>query len=66
MPREVDISNNERNFILEALHQRVRIDGRALDQFREFDIEFAEEYGSVTVRLGKTRSAWHPFSRINY
>lgn len=55
MPREVDISNIERNFILEALEQDVRVDGRALDQFRSLDLEFGEEYGTVTLRLGKTR-----------
>jgi len=55
MPREVDISNIERNFILEALQQGVRIDGRSLDQFRKLDLDFAEEYGTVTAGLGKTR-----------
>lgn len=55
MPREVDISNIERNFILEALEQDVRVDGRALDQFRSLDLEFGEEYSTVTLRLGKTR-----------
>lgn len=56
MPREVEISNIERNFILEALEQRVRLDGRSLGQFRNIDLEFGDEYGTVTLRLGKTRS----------
>ena len=55
MPREVDISNIERKFILEALQQRVRVDGRALDQFRKLGLDFGDEYGTVTARLGKTR-----------
>ncbi|KIW10802.1 hypothetical protein PV08_10101 [Exophiala spinifera] len=55
MPREVEISNIERNFILEALEQGVRLDGRTLDQFRNIDLEFGDEYGTVTLRLGKTR-----------
>jgi hypothetical protein len=55
MPREIEISNNERNFIFEALQQGVRVDGRALDQFRNLEIDFADEYGMVTVSLGKTR-----------
>ena len=55
MPREIEISNIERNFILEALTQNVRIDGRQFDQFRNLDLEFGEEYGTVTLRLGKTR-----------
>ena len=55
MPREVDISNNERNFILEALQQDVRVDGRALDQFRSLGLEFGDEYGTVTAVLGESR-----------
>ncbi|EHY60101.1 3'-5'-exoribonuclease [Exophiala dermatitidis] len=55
MPREVDISNIERNFILEALEQNVRVDGRPLDQFRGIELEFGAEYGTATLRLGKTR-----------
>jgi exosome complex component RRP45 len=55
MPREVEISNIERNFILEALEQHVRVDGRSPDQFRSLDLEFGDEYGTVTLRLGKTR-----------
>lgn len=55
MPREVDISNIERSFILEALSQDVRLDGRRLDQWRSLELEFGEEYGTATLRLGKTR-----------
>ena len=55
MPREADISNNERNFILEALQQGVRVDGRGLDHFRSLELEFGDEFGTVTACLGKTR-----------
>lgn len=55
MPREAEPSNVERNFILEALRQNVRIDGRAFDQFRPIKLDFGEEYGTATVSLGKTR-----------
>ncbi|KIX98367.1 uncharacterized protein Z520_05668 [Fonsecaea multimorphosa CBS 102226] len=55
MPREIDISNIERNFILQALEHGVRVDGRRLDQFRNLDLQFGDEYGTVTARLGKTR-----------
>lgn len=55
MPRGLDISNVERTFISDALSQGVRIDGRALDQFRKIELDFAEEHGTATVRLGKTR-----------
>ncbi|KAK2774004.1 hypothetical protein FQN53_003868 [Emmonsiellopsis sp. PD_33] len=54
MPKEADISANERAFILEALHQNVRLDGRALDQLRPLNVSFGDEYGHVKVQLGKT------------
>lgn len=55
MPREVDISLNERDFILRALNENVRLDGRSLEDFRPLEITFGEEYGVADVRLGKTR-----------
>ena len=63
MPRVLDISNVERNFILEALSQRVRIDGRTFDQFRHIELELGEKYGTATVRLGRTRYVPHPSLR---
>ncbi|KKZ64027.1 exosome complex component RRP45 [[Emmonsia] crescens] len=54
MPKEADISVNERAFILEALHNNVRLDGRALDQLRPLTVSFGEEYGHVKLQLGKT------------
>lgn len=55
MPRIVDISNNEKNFIVDALSQSLRLDGRRLDQFRDIELTYGQELGSATVRLGKTR-----------
>ena len=55
MPREADLSNVERAFILEALGQNVRLDGRAFDQFRKLDLSFEDDYGTCTVQLGKTK-----------
>ncbi|KAK4502292.1 hypothetical protein PRZ48_005717 [Zasmidium cellare] len=55
MPREADPSNNEREFVLSALRENVRLDGRAFDQFRDVDLAFGEEYGAADVRIGKTR-----------
>lgn len=55
MPREAEPSNNERAFILEALHENVRLDGRALDAFRNIDLSFGDEYGVADVQLGETR-----------
>lgn len=55
MPREAEPSLNERAFLLEALGEDIRLDGRALDAFREVEITFGDEYGVADVKLGKTR-----------
>lgn len=55
MPREVQPSLNEREFIASALRENIRLDGRAFDAYRDLSLEFGEEYGVVDVRLGKTR-----------
>lgn len=57
MPREAGASLNEHTFILEALREGVRLDGRQLDAFRQLDLAFGDEYGVADVRLGKTRYA---------
>lgn len=55
MSKEAQLSLAERDFILEALRENVRLDGREADQFRPLDISFGEEYGHVKLQLGKTR-----------
>ena len=55
MPREAEPSLNERAFILEALKEDIRLDGRALDAFRAVSISLSDEYGVADVTLGKTR-----------
>ncbi|KAF2477440.1 exoribonuclease [Lindgomyces ingoldianus] len=55
MPREAEISVNEREFIRQALQENIRLDGRAFDAFRPLELSFGEEYGVVDVQLGKTR-----------
>ncbi|KAF2456322.1 ribosomal protein S5 domain 2-type protein [Lineolata rhizophorae] len=55
MPREAELSLNEREFILKALHENVRLDGRAFDDFRKLDLTFGDEPGFTDVKLGKTR-----------
>ncbi|KAF1997081.1 exoribonuclease [Amniculicola lignicola CBS 123094] len=55
MPREAEISVNEREFILKALQESVRLDGRALDAFRPLELTFGDEYGVADVKLGRTR-----------
>jgi exosome complex component RRP45 len=57
MPREAEISINEREFIKQALHDQIRLDGRAIDAFRNIELTFGEEYGVADVQLGKTRYA---------
>ncbi|EMC99031.1 hypothetical protein BAUCODRAFT_146018 [Baudoinia panamericana UAMH 10762] len=58
MPRELDPSNNERDFLLSALRQNVRLDGRPLDAYRPISLAFPthpDVYGQAEVRIGKTR-----------
>ncbi len=55
MPREAEPSLNERAFILQALQEGIRVDGRPLDAYRNLELSFGEEYGVVDVTLGKTR-----------
>ena len=55
MPREVEPSINEKEFILQALQQDIRLDGRALDAHRDLSISFGEEHGVADIQLGQTR-----------
>lgn len=55
MPREVEPSTNERTFVLQALRENTRIDGRAFDAFRDPQLSFGDEHGLADVRLGGTR-----------
>lgn len=55
MNKEAPLSVAERDFILNALRQNVRLDGREPDQLRPLTVSFGEEYGHVKVQLGKTR-----------
>ena len=48
-------SNLERQFILDALLQDLRVDGRQFNQYRPIDLAFGDEYGSVRVSIGKTK-----------
>ncbi|OAF57188.1 hypothetical protein VC83_05939 [Pseudogymnoascus destructans] len=55
MPREPEPSLNERQFILQALEDNLRLDGRGFDDARDVEITFGDAYGSVDVQMGKTR-----------
>ena len=59
MPQEAKPSLNERAFILEALREDIRLDGRRLDAFRSIEISFGEDHGLAEVKLGKTRYEWN-------
>ena len=65
MPREAEPSINERDFVLQALQENVRLDGRALDAFRDLTITFGDGFGIADVRLGTTRSVMDPRLRYN-
>ncbi|RDW90543.1 exosome non-catalytic core subunit RRP45 [Aspergillus mulundensis] len=54
MNKEAPLSIAERDFILDALREDVRLDGRGADEFRPLKLSFGEEYGHVKVQLGKT------------
>lgn len=55
MPREVDLTLNERSFFLAALQGGIRADGRGSNDYRNIDLQFGDEYGQTEVKLGKTR-----------
>lgn len=55
MSKEAPLSNAERDFVLEALREDVRVDGRNPNQFRPLSVSFGDEYGHVKLQLGKTR-----------
>ncbi|KAG8856580.1 hypothetical protein FRB96_006340 [Tulasnella sp. 330] len=55
MPRELEPSISQKEFVLGALKQGLRTDGRLLLQGRDVQLMFGEELGSVECRFGKTR-----------
>lgn len=57
MVKGIDPSINEKEFLLEALRQGRRVDGRGIYDVRTLQIDFGVDHGQVTVQLGKTRQA---------
>ena len=55
MPREVEPPIVQREFVLGALKEKMRVDGRGLLQGRDHSLVFGEELGVVECSLGKTR-----------
>ncbi|KAK4684809.1 exosome complex component RRP45, partial [Tremellales sp. Uapishka_1] len=54
MPREIEPPTIQKDFLLSALGEGKRLDGRLPLETREFTLEFGDELGCVECRLGKT------------
>lgn len=57
MPREFEPSANERAFVLQALREQIRFDGRSFEDFRDLQLTFGRDFGVVTAKLGRTKYA---------
>lgn len=55
MPREAEPSTSEADFLLKALRNGIRTDGRTAYDMRPAKLSFGEELGWVECRLGDTR-----------
>lgn len=55
MPKEAEPSLNERQFVIQALQEGLRVDGRDFDQFRKLELKFGDQYGVAEVTFGKTK-----------
>ncbi|CAG8454970.1 2897_t:CDS:2 [Ambispora gerdemannii] len=55
MVKELEASNNEKSFILEALREGIRLDYREKHDFRPLRFFFGPNYGHVEVHLGATK-----------
>lgn len=60
MPREVEPPTSTREFVLGALKERIRVDGRSLLQGRKPELVFGDELGYVECSLGKTKYVTTP------
>ncbi|KAI1887296.1 hypothetical protein AGOR_G00188830 [Albula goreensis] len=53
--RETPLSNCERDFLLKAIQEKKRLEGRQTYDYRNIKITFGTDYGCCIVDLGKTR-----------
>ncbi|XP_041640350.1 exosome complex component RRP45 [Cheilinus undulatus] len=53
--KETPLSNCERDFLLKAIEEKKRLDGRQTYDYRQMKITFGTDYGCCFVDLGKTR-----------
>ncbi|KAI9012605.1 ribosomal protein S5 domain 2-type protein [Phycomyces nitens] len=57
MVKEIGPSINESQFLLNALREGRRVDGRGVYDMRSIELSFGQDFGYVQVQLGKTRIA---------
>ncbi|KAI9313803.1 ribosomal protein S5 domain 2-type protein [Dichotomocladium elegans] len=55
MVKDLDPSINETNFLLKALEEKQRVDGRGIYDVRSIQIKFGSDFGQANVQLGRTR-----------
>lgn len=55
MPREVEPPIVQREFVLGALKEKLRVDGRGLLEGRKPELVFGRDLGVVECSLGKTK-----------
>lgn len=55
MPKEVEPSTSEHDFLLAALRKGLRTDGRTPYEMRQLKLSFGDELGWVEAQLGRTR-----------
>ncbi|XP_068177319.1 exosome complex component RRP45 [Antennarius striatus] len=53
--KETPLSNCEREFLLKAIEEKKRLDGRQTYDYRRMKITFGSDYGCCFVDLGKTK-----------
>ncbi|XP_066487886.1 exosome complex component RRP45 [Tiliqua scincoides] len=53
--KETPLSNCEKRFLLRAIEERKRLDGRQCYDYRNIRISFGSDHGCCIVELGKTR-----------
>uniref|UniRef100_A0A146NYQ0 Exosome complex component RRP45 n=1 Tax=Fundulus heteroclitus TaxID=8078 RepID=A0A146NYQ0_FUNHE len=53
--KETPLSNCERDFLLKAIEEKKRLDGRQTYDYRKIKITFGTDYGCCFVDLGQTR-----------
>ncbi|XP_029706151.1 exosome complex component RRP45 isoform X1 [Takifugu rubripes] len=53
--KDTPLSNSERDFLLKAIAEKKRLDGRQTYDYRRIKVSFGADYGCCFVELGETR-----------